>query len=355
VQCHEHERQAREWQREEPAALKGKSHFNALKQLEAPKSGPWAKALGLVDPYDLRGACVKCHATVFRGDANAGVSCESCHGASSKYNDLHQEKGKYLEAVGAGLRDLRNRPALIGSLCVECHLVVDKRLTAAGHPTGEGFDAGVSMQKLVHWNTTYNYAQIGAAARTAAAGRVPSGPAKPTAGLTAGPGAPAAANPAPAKAAIAVPPVAPWDWDQPIRELPADYMPDPVPAPPEASQAAATPVVPRAEPAAAPRRTPSESAVPPSLAEDAPLPRNLTPAIVASGPSLPSASPTKAAEIAQARGRGAVLLDRLLRSGARVGGVPPPSRPLEFKGADSELLRLQDEALALALEALRRE
>jgi hypothetical protein len=50
-----------------------------------------------------------------------------------------------------------------------------------------------------------------------------------------------------------------------------------------------------------------------------------------------------------------MLLDRLLRAGARVKDAPPPSRPLEFKGTDSELLRLQDEALALALEALRRE
>jgi len=68
----------------------------------------------------------------------------------------------------------------------------------------------------------------------------------------------------------------------------------------------------------------------------------------------PSTARTKAAEIAEARGKGAVLLDKLLRAGARAKDAPPPSRPLEFKGTDSELLRLQDEALALALEALRR-
>ena len=49
-----------------------------------------------------------------------------------------------------------------------------------------------------------------------------------------------------------------------------------------------------------------------------------------------------------------MLLDKLLRAGARAKDAPLPSRPLEFKGTDSELLRLQDEALALALEALRR-
>src|SRR5262245_46382157 len=81
VGCHDHERQANKWQKEEPAAFKGKAHFLTLKQLDGPKSAGFAKAIGLADPYDLKGSCVKCHGTVFKGDANAGVSCESCHGA----------------------------------------------------------------------------------------------------------------------------------------------------------------------------------------------------------------------------------------------------------------------------------
>jgi len=368
VQCHDHERQAQKWQKEEPAALKGKSHFNTLKQLDAPKAAQWAKAIGLADPYDVKGTCVKCHATIFRGDANAGVSCESCHGASSKYNDVHQQKGKRAEAVAAGLKDLRNKPAVIASTCVECHVVPDKRLAAAGHPAGESFDAGASIQKIVHWITTYNYAQIGAAGKSAGAGRAPTGAAKPApaAGgpvVAPTPGVPAA-TPAPGKAAAPVPgkaaapsaPAAPWDWDQPIRELPADYVPEPVPTTPAANQPAANPTAPANPPPVAPRRPRAEPAVPPSLAEDAPLPRNLTPTVVPAAASAPppSTARTKAAEIAEARGKGAVLLDKLLRAGARAKDAPPPSRPLEFKGTDSELLRLQDEALALALEALRR-
>ena len=35
-------------------------------------------------------------------------------------------------------------------------------------------------------------------------------------------------------------------------------------------------------------------------------------------------------------------------------GAAAPTRPIEFAGPDGELLRLQDEAMALALEALRR-
>jgi len=85
------------------------------------------------------------------------------------------------------------------------------------------------------------------------------------------------------------------------------------------------------------------------------VPANLTPTVVAGAPApARSATRTKAAEIAEARGKGAVLLDKMLRAGARAKDAPAPSRPIEFKGPDGELLRLQDEALALALEALRR-
>jgi len=359
VQCHDHERQARKWQKEEPAAQKGKAHFATLKQLDNPRSVQWAKAIGLADAYDVKGSCVKCHGTIFRGDANSGVSCESCHGPSSAYNDLHQEKGAYAKAVAAGMRDLKNKPAAVAKVCVECHVVPDKRLAAAGHPTGETFDAGVSLQKVVHWATAYNFAQVTAAGKAAAAGRAPVGVAKAaTAGGAAGAVAPATGAPAgtggPATATgTTAPPLggapsaasaaAPWDWDQPIRELPADYVPEALPDKPAAA--------PRAQ---APRRPRVEPAVPPSLAEETPLPRNLTPAVV---PEVAAAAPgprTKAAEIAEARGKGALLLDKLLRAGARARDAPAPSKPAEFTGPDSELLRLQDEALALAIEALRR-
>ncbi len=53
-------------------------------------------------------------------------------------------------------------------------------------------------------------------------------------------------------------------------------------------------------------------------------------------------------------GAAAAVLARVLRGGAKVPALPPASPPREFKGPDGELLRLQDEAIALALEALRR-
>ena len=60
------------------------------------------------------------------------------------------------------------------------------------------------------------------------------------------------------------------------------------------------------------------------------------------------------AQVAGLRGEGIAALEKLLRAGARAPDLPAPSKPAEFKGPDAELLRLQDEVLALALEALRR-
>jgi hypothetical protein len=406
VGCHDHERQAQKWQKEEPATLKGKAHFNTLKQLDAPKSAGWAKAIGLADPYDVKGSCVKCHATVFRGDANAGVSCESCHGPSSGWNDLHQQKGSYQKSVAAGMKDLKEKPPTIAKTCVDCHLTTDAKLAAAGHPTGATFDAGASLQKLVHWNTAYNFAQVAAAGKAAMAGRAPAGAppaaatppkaaAAPPAAAPAAPAgkAPAAAPPAaggpaaqaptapvpaapapapPAKTRPAAPaapaaPPAPWDWDQPVRALPDDYVPEPVaepeaPAPAAPEPGTAAPAAPA--PPAAPRapRPPRAPAVPPSLAEESPLPGGVagTSTATALAPSVAPAEPapaaprTPASQVAELRGKGVQIVERLLRSGARAADAPAPAKPAEFKGPDSELLRLQDEVLALALEALRR-
>jgi len=390
VGCHDHERQARKWQKEEPAAFKGKAHYNTLKQLDAPKSAQWAKAVGLADPYDVKGSCVKCHGTVFRGDANAGVSCESCHGPSSKYNDLHQQKGSYAQSVAAGLLDLKDKPANIGKVCADCHFLRDAKLAAAGHPTGSDFDAGAGLQKLVHWDSTYSYPAVTAAAKSASGGRVAAGapPAGPAAAKAPGAAAPAgkaaappaaapasgkaapeaaapaapvaakpsAPRPAAASAAPAAPP-APWDWDQPVRPLPDDYVPEAEAAPepeaaaPEAPAAPAAPKRRRSEPPPAP-------VVPPSLAEEAPLPDVLPgAAVVSAAPAAekPPAGPRPpAADAVALRGVAVLLLEKLLRAGARTPGAPDPIRPAEYSGPDSELLRLQDEVLALALEALRR-
>src|SRR5437867_12143483 len=43
VACHDHDRQAAKWQKEEPAALGIKAHFNTRKQLDGTKAGTFAK------------------------------------------------------------------------------------------------------------------------------------------------------------------------------------------------------------------------------------------------------------------------------------------------------------------------
>jgi len=394
VACHDHDRQAAKWQKEEPAALGVKAHFNTRKQLDGTKAGTYARAIGLADPYDLKGSCVKCHATVFRGDANAGVSCESCHGPASAYLDLHQVKGSYAKSVAAGLKDLREKPAVIARLCVDCHVTPDKRLAAAGHPSGSAFDAGTNLQKIVHWTVSYNYAQVSAAGKTAAGARLAAaGGTAPASPVPVAPGgkpgvspttATAIAAPAPAASARLPPPPsasapvpsapaapavapAPWDWDQPIRPLPKEYVPEPVaePTPEPHSPAPAAPGAPPVPATPRPRPRP-QPVVPPSIAEDTPLPRAVpglgetsavTAAVTAAAPpgiTAESDVHSGAARVAEIRGRGVTLLERLLRAGARAPGLPAPARPAEFRGPDSELFRLQDEITALALEALRR-
>jgi hypothetical protein len=81
-------------------------------------------------------------------------------------------------------------------------------------------------------------------------------------------------------------------------------------------------------------------------------------AAVKPGAPAPASTDTgprsKTAQVAELRGRAAGVLERLLRAGVRTPAAPAPARPAEFKGPDGELLRLQDEVLVLALEALRR-
>jgi hypothetical protein len=105
--------------------------------------------------------------------------------------------------------------------------------------------------------------------------------------------------------------------------------------------------------------------VPPSLAEETPFPQDVAgaPAGAAVAPSLSSAAESApapsgprppAAEAAAVRGGALAVLEKLLRSGARAPQAPAPAKPNEYAGPDGELLRLQDEVMALALEALRR-
>jgi hypothetical protein len=329
IGCHDHQEQTRKWQADEPARLGNRAHFTAMGRLDDARARDFAKAIGLPSPYSSEGACVRCHATVFRGRANAGVSCESCHGPSARWIELHQEKDASDRSVAAGLTALKGRVEAVARLCVSCHAVEDARLVAAGHPSGADFDAGRGLREIVHWAAPYDYARVSAAAR-AATPRLPS-----TARLPARPsGTPSIHAPGATGAPEAGPVPPPGQWEA-ARPLPQDYAPEPTP------QAAAEE---RPAPAA---RASAPSAAGPSIAEEAPLPESPRLRLLGQG------EPTTSHDLLAARGRALVLLVRLLGTEVRLPGDAPPT-PGEYAGPDGELWRLQDEAYALVFEALRK-
>jgi hypothetical protein len=71
--------------------------------------------------------------------------------------------------------------------------------------------------------------------------------------------------------------------------------------------------------------------------------------------SLGALLPTSpAAAVAAVQGRAIALVDALLRRGGRAPvRVTPPEKKSDYKGPDADLLRLQDDVLSLAIEALR--
>jgi hypothetical protein len=267
ISCHDHDKQ-KDWSAKD-------SHTKALQQLEDKNAAKYAKAIGLADPYNLKGACVACHATVFNGDANAGVSCETCHGAGSDYVEPHQQKGSYAKAVPLGMFDTRGNYAVWAKMCNECHILRDQKLIAAGHKSGADFEVGAGSKKIVHWAPAYDFAQLSAAARTAGGGKKAPAPAPPPAPAPAPPKEEAkptqpAAKPTPAPrptAAAAVPTTAP----PPRAETPVPTAAPPKKeARPEPTSAPTAPAVTARVPTTAPSAAPT---APPRVASPSPAGR----------------------------------------------------------------------------------
>jgi hypothetical protein len=180
LNCHDHDEERAWYEKKEipevqrlfPDKAANAGHINALKQLEAPKSKEFAAAIGLADKYDLKGACVQCHATVFAGDANAGVSCESCHGPASGYLKPHQTKGAYEESVARyGMTRLVGNVQGWTQQCTNCHVMNDDRLIKAGHPAGDDFDLGKRFLPVsIHFKKKYDANEVGAIGRSEMAG-----------------------------------------------------------------------------------------------------------------------------------------------------------------------------------------
>lgn len=176
LNCHDHDEERAWYEKKEipevqrlfPDKSANAGHINSLKQLETPKSKEFAAAIGLADKYDVNGACVQCHATVFAGDANAGVSCESCHGPASGYLKPHQAKGAYEESVAQhGMTRLVGNVQGWTQQCTNCHVMNDDRLIKAGHPSGDDFDLGKRFQPVsIHFKKKYDATDVSAIGRS---------------------------------------------------------------------------------------------------------------------------------------------------------------------------------------------
>ncbi len=382
LNCHDHEAERTWYEKQEAPEVrklfpdKGASagHANSLKQLETPKSNDFAKAIGLKDKYDLKGSCVQCHGTVFSGDANAGVSCESCHGPASGYLKPHQTKGTYDQSVAQfGMTKLVGNVAGWAQQCATCHVMTDKRLVDAGHPSGDDFDLGKKYGPVsLHFKKKYNAAEVSAIGRPLVDALVR----KRTGGAAAAAAAPTpAAAPAPAVAPLpppSAPARAPAPAPTPAPAVPAAPSAAPIAPPVARPSSSPQPTAPSSQPrlrvspapvsappapavaASAARATAVPSAPAPVPAAAAPLPEPLP--APAAAPAPPAGVSSLPAGVALVQGKLITALTQLLRDGAsaplHTSTPAPPLTP--YSGPDAALIELQRDAIALALETLGR-
>ena len=129
-----------------------------------------------IEKLALAGQCTSCHSnphwlktnggieaarTVYK---ESGVTCESCHGASSLWDTKHRSVRWRAESpetkVGLGMSDIRN-PVTRASICFSCHIgdvsqdrVVTHEMYAAGHPPLPSIELETFLEKMPgHWRT----------------------------------------------------------------------------------------------------------------------------------------------------------------------------------------------------------
>src|SRR5712692_9669149 len=167
--------------------------------------------------------------------------CTSCH--------EHEKQAAWATKDPHAKFDTRGNLPVWAKMCVDCHVLKDAKLIAAGHKSGADFDVGPSSQKIVHWAQTYDYAKLSAAGKVAAAARLGGAAPKPEA---AKPPPPAPPTAAPVKPTLAAPETRPTSKPSP------EARPTPKPAPetrPPAPAATAPPAPSPPPPATAVRET----------------------------------------------------------------------------------------------------
>jgi hypothetical protein len=141
-------------------------HFQTFEQLSrSPEAKEICNKLGLrsVKRSDV---CIDCHFTTQEIDgrikAIAGISCESCHGASVDWIAVHNDYGGPMatkedetpdhraarldQCTSLGMRNTRDL-YLIASSCYQCHTVPNEKLVNVG-----GHNAGSEDFELVRWS-----------------------------------------------------------------------------------------------------------------------------------------------------------------------------------------------------------
>ncbi len=124
--------------------------------------------------------CMSCHYTPQQSDTGsveivAGISCESCHGESADWINVHNDYGihktkeaepaahrdeRLAKSVAAGMLNPRNLYAVAAN-CFECHLVPNEKLVnVGGHPAGS---PDFELVSWLHGEVRHNFLRTGGA------------------------------------------------------------------------------------------------------------------------------------------------------------------------------------------------
>ncbi len=142
-------------------------HAQAFQDLTNARSRQMTKLLGAKQPAHENPLCLGCHATPTKParpgspvSVHDGVGCESCHGPSEKWWDIHDDKHPEWKRLGQKKRELGFEPlvdlTVRAETCVRCHvgtgaLDVNHDLIAAGHPR-LNFEFGAYLANYPkHW------------------------------------------------------------------------------------------------------------------------------------------------------------------------------------------------------------
>lgn len=130
-----------------------------------PEAKQIASRLG-VSSFKTDSACIKCHYTMQGShdgiEAISGISCESCHGASKDWIEVHNDYGgqgatrdgespehrmqRLRDSIAGGMRNPIN-VYLVAQSCYRCHTVPEERLVNVG-----GHNAGSMDFEIVSWS-----------------------------------------------------------------------------------------------------------------------------------------------------------------------------------------------------------